>query len=98
MQLSDADLKALYRGAFLHDIGMLSIPDGILRKDGRLEPDPIAITPVAGERCRVDFRSQPNRELRGSFGARMPLDGPPYLSLTDLQLISDWIVEGAHDN
>ncbi len=39
LQLSDADLKALYRGAFLHDIGMLSIPDGILRKDGRLEPD-----------------------------------------------------------
>lgn len=32
------------------------------------------------------------------FGARMPLDGPPYLSITDLQLISDWIVEGAHDN
>ena len=39
MQLSDADLKALYRGAFLHDIGMLSIPDGILRKGGRLEPE-----------------------------------------------------------
>jgi putative two-component system response regulator len=39
LQLSDSDLKALYRGAFLHDIGMLSIPDGILRKDGRLEPE-----------------------------------------------------------
>lgn len=39
LHLSDADLQALYRGAFLHDIGMLSIPDGILRKDGRLEPD-----------------------------------------------------------
>ncbi len=39
LQLGDAELKALYRGAFLHDIGMLSIPDGILRKDGRLEPE-----------------------------------------------------------
>lgn len=39
IHLSDADLKALYRGAFLHDIGMLSIPDGILRKGGRLEPE-----------------------------------------------------------
>lgn len=39
LQLSDGDLKALYRGAFLHDIGMLSIPDRILRKDGRLEPE-----------------------------------------------------------
>jgi hypothetical protein len=32
------------------------------------------------------------------FGARMPLDGPPYLSIADLQVISDWIVEGARDN
>ena len=39
LQLSDGDLKALYRGAFLHDIGMLSIPDRILHKDGRLEPE-----------------------------------------------------------
>lgn len=39
LQLGDADLQALYRGAFLHDIGMLSIPDGILHKGGRLEPE-----------------------------------------------------------
>jgi hypothetical protein len=32
------------------------------------------------------------------FGSRMPLNGPPYLEAEDLQLISDWIVEGAHDN
>jgi hypothetical protein len=31
------------------------------------------------------------------FGARMPLDGPPYVTATDL-LILDWIVEGARDN
>ncbi|MEP7116215.1 MAG: HD domain-containing phosphohydrolase [Acidobacteriota bacterium] len=39
MRLSADELKALYRGAFLHDIGMLSIPDGILHKGGRLEPE-----------------------------------------------------------
>lgn len=32
------------------------------------------------------------------FGARMPKDGPPYLSKTDAQTIIDWIAEGAHDN
>lgn len=31
------------------------------------------------------------------FGARMPLDGPPFLDAAELQLISDWIAEGADD-
>lgn len=29
------------------------------------------------------------------FGARMPLNGPPYLADDELQLIHDWIAEGA---
>jgi hypothetical protein len=29
------------------------------------------------------------------FGARMPLDGPPFLSASQIQVISDWIAEGA---
>jgi hypothetical protein len=33
-----------------------------------------------------------------SFGARMPLDGPPYLSHDEIQLLHDWIAEGARDN
>jgi len=32
------------------------------------------------------------------FGARMPRNGPPYLSDADLQLVRDWILEGARDN
>jgi hypothetical protein len=32
------------------------------------------------------------------YGARMPLDGPPYLGDDDLDVLSDWILEGAHDN
>ena len=32
------------------------------------------------------------------FGSRMPLDGPPYLEAEDLDVISDWIFEGAVDD
>ena len=31
-------------------------------------------------------------------GARMPPSGPPFLSPTEITLLSDWIAEGAHDN
>jgi putative two-component system response regulator len=37
--LAEHDLQALRRGGFLHDIGMMAIPDVILRKRGRLEPE-----------------------------------------------------------
>jgi hypothetical protein len=30
------------------------------------------------------------------FGARMPLDGPPYLDEEQEELLADWIAEGAH--
>jgi hypothetical protein len=32
------------------------------------------------------------------WGARMPLDGPPYLTDAEIQLVKDWISEGALDN
>lgn len=32
------------------------------------------------------------------FGRRMPYNGPPYLSSSDIQLVHDWIAEGARDN
>jgi hypothetical protein len=32
------------------------------------------------------------------FGARMPFNGPPFLSEEDRRLIADWIAEGARDN
>ena len=32
------------------------------------------------------------------FGARMPLNGPPYLSRTSWLLLHDWIAEGAENN
>jgi len=39
LDLGADDLQALHRGGFLHDIGMLSVPDPILRKVGPLEPE-----------------------------------------------------------
>jgi putative two-component system response regulator len=60
IHLGDAELKALYRGAFLHDIGMLSIPDGILRKDGKLEPEEYEVIkshPVIGDALCANLRT-----------------------------------------
>jgi putative two-component system response regulator len=37
--LPETDLQALHRGGFLHDIGMLAIPDAVLRKPGSLAPE-----------------------------------------------------------
>ncbi len=36
--LHDDELHALHRGGFLHDIGMLAIPDAVIRRSGPLEP------------------------------------------------------------
>ena len=32
------------------------------------------------------------------FGARMPRNGPPYLTPTELRQVEDWIAEGARDD
>ena len=39
MEWPDKDLESLARGAYLHDIGKLGIPDAILLKPGPLTPD-----------------------------------------------------------
>ncbi|MGD9906801.1 MAG: HD-GYP domain-containing protein [Vicinamibacterales bacterium] len=60
LRLADADLTTLYRGAFLHDIGMLAIPDAILRKGGRLEPDEYDVIkshPVIGDTLCANLRT-----------------------------------------
>lgn len=43
MGLNDKEIRVIARGAFLHDIGKMAIPDAILRKPGALNPDEIAI-------------------------------------------------------
>jgi hypothetical protein len=38
------------------------------------------------------------RRLEGTITPRMPLNGPPYLSASEIQLIRDWIEQGALEN
>src|SRR5271156_2469743 len=39
MELPQERVRIIARGAFLHDIGKMAIPDAILRKPGRLSPE-----------------------------------------------------------
>jgi len=58
--LGSEDLQTLTRGGFLHDIGMLAIPDAILRKTGRLEPEEYELIKshtIVGESLCGNFRS-----------------------------------------
>src|SRR3989475_6426430 len=43
MGLPDDQIRVIARGAFLHDIGKMAIPDNILRKPDKLTPDEVTI-------------------------------------------------------
>jgi putative nucleotidyltransferase with HDIG domain len=43
MKIEAAEVKVIARGAFLHDIGKMAIPDAILSKPGKLTPDEQAV-------------------------------------------------------
>jgi response regulator RpfG family c-di-GMP phosphodiesterase len=43
LKFSEEELKQLERGAYLHDIGKIGIPDSILLKPGKLTPEETAI-------------------------------------------------------
>lgn len=43
MGISGDQIRVIARGAFLHDIGKMAIPDAILRKPGALDPEETAI-------------------------------------------------------
>lgn len=51
--LPDERRKVIGRGAFLHDIGKMAIPDAILRKPGRLTPEEQA---VMREHCQLGYQ------------------------------------------
>jgi putative two-component system response regulator len=60
LSLDEHQVRTLYRGAFLHDIGMLTIPEAILRKPGSLEPREWTLLKshtAAGERLCGNLRS-----------------------------------------
>jgi putative two-component system response regulator len=60
LDLAPADLDALYRGAFLHDIGKIGIPDRVLLKKGRLSASEYEVMkkhPVIGDSLCGTLRS-----------------------------------------
>jgi putative nucleotidyltransferase with HDIG domain len=53
MGTPEAQIKTIARGAFLHDIGKMAIPDPILFKPGKLTPEEVA---VMREHCRLGYK------------------------------------------
>ena len=91
--LGAADLQTLYRGGFLHDIGMLAISPVLLLRAGRLEPEEFAIvkshTTIGDDLCRNLRSLQPVRPIVRHHHER--LDGTGYpdgLQGTDVPLLA----------
>jgi len=78
--LADSELQALHRGGFLHDIGMLAIPDSVLRTQGPLKPEEYRLIQshtIIGDDLCANLRSlQAIRPIVRSHHER--LDGSGY--------------------
>jgi len=60
LALPDEDLEALYQGGFLHDLGKIAIPDGVLLKPGPLSDREFEVMkqhPIVGARLCGGLRS-----------------------------------------
>ena len=60
LDLPAPDLDALYRGAFLHDIGKIAVPDRVLLSQGKLTPEEFTLMkrhPVIGDELCATLRS-----------------------------------------
>jgi putative two-component system response regulator len=60
LALNEADLAALYRGGYLHDVGKIGISDALLQKPGKLTPAErllIEQHPLIGEELCGNLRS-----------------------------------------
>jgi putative two-component system response regulator len=58
--LDEGDLGALARGGFLHDIGKIAVPDSVLLKGGKLDPQESRVMrshPVVGDSLCAGLRS-----------------------------------------
>jgi putative two-component system response regulator len=58
--LPTADLDALYRGGYLHDVGKIGVPDAVLLKPGRLTAEEFRIIqqhPIIGDRLCGNLRA-----------------------------------------
>jgi putative two-component system response regulator len=78
--LDGEDLGALERGGFLHDIGKIGVPDAVLLKEGKLDPDESRVMrehPIIGDGLCAGLRSLHNvRPIVRSHHER--LDGTGY--------------------
>lgn len=93
LRLGEVDLKALYLGGFLHDIGMLAVPEAVLGKASPLTPaefDRIKSHTVVGDRLCSDLRSlHPARPIVRSHHERLDGSGyPDGLRGTDVPLLA----------
>jgi putative two-component system response regulator len=60
LELEQADIDALYRGGFLHDVGKIAIPDRIMLKKGKLTAKEYGLMkrhPVIGDELCATVRS-----------------------------------------
>jgi putative two-component system response regulator len=60
LDLDESDLAALERGGFLHDIGKIAVPDSVLLKDGKLDPQESRVMrkhPIVGDSLCAGLRS-----------------------------------------
>ena len=91
--LGGSDLDVLSRGATLHDVGKIAIPDGVLLKPGPLDDDEIALMrqhPIVGdnlcktvrslERVRPIVRSHHERADGRGYPDRLTADEIPLLA------------------
>src|SRR3546814_8794726 len=66
MGIPSDTLRALARGAYLHDVGKIAIPDEILNKPGRLTPDE-----------RTVIETHPEVGYEPVAPSRSPAEAPP---------------------
>jgi putative two-component system response regulator len=93
LRLDATDLDTLGRGAVLHDVGKIALPDTVLLKPGRLDPDELSMMrehPVVGdnlcrtvrslERVRPIVRSHHERQDGRGYPDRLSGDEIPLLA------------------
>ena len=79
--LGEDDLQALHRGGFLHDIGMLAVPDAVVRKTGPLNPEEFEVMTshtIVGDSLVRNLRSlEPVRPIVRHHHERYDRSGYP---------------------
>jgi putative two-component system response regulator len=93
LRLDSSDIDTLNRGAVLHDVGKIALPDTVLLKPGRLDPDELALMrehPIVGdnlcrtvrslERVRPIVRSHHERQDGRGYPDRLSGDDIPLLA------------------